>query len=699
MWHHCGRRLLWTLLFASAPALSSAGATYYVDATLGNDGHEGTSVGAAWRTIAKVTGSALVPGDTVLFKRGEQWRENLTVHASGSESQAITFGAYGTGDKPVINGADVVTGWTPAGSNRYSASVPTAPEVVVFGGVMGKRESSLAAVDAARDWYWTGGVLSIYSAESPGGIEASARQYGIGLANKSYVVIRDLTVRYADSAVTLYDSNQVLLDNLSVHDNAGAAGIAIFSSTAGAGTYNTVQHCEVWNTVGSTASLLEENNGNGIFIYGENAEYNTIQQNSVHHNGEEGIVVLTASRNAIRNNTVYQSAQSGIRIGLETATANLVEGNTSYENCQASDDRYGIDLIRVGNDNIVRYNRVYSQYDTLSDPAIPPCPDNGGVKFGTGGIRFDGGNWEGHDHMDSTGNQAYYNVVYNEGWGIESFNFSNIEIYNNVVYGSYVTGIAVDTVSATVSSNNIVKNNAVYTEEGYLVFHLNAINSTFDNNLYYPDAAEAFYLDVFGVGFEAWQSATGQDMASLSAAPLFVDAPGGNFALQAGSPCVDAGADMGLSRDFGGTPVPQGEAVDIGAYELAVPPCEEDTACHVRFAYQVGDNLCLSVPCPVASDSAYQWTKGGVPLEDIGRVQGAAERVLKINGLEMSDSGEYACSYDDGSMAVTSHVAVVIVVAYLPVAGLFGKVLLAFGIALASGAVVHGRSPADRRSV
>ena len=43
------------------------------------------------------------------------------------------------------------------------------------------------------------------------------------------------------------------------------------------------------------------------------------------------------------------------------------------------------------------------------------------------------------------------------------------------------------------------------------------------------------------------------------------------FRLLAASPCIDAGADLGVTIDFAGTPRPQGDAVDIGAFEYPVP--------------------------------------------------------------------------------------------------------------------------------
>lgn len=43
------------------------------------------------------------------------------------------------------------------------------------------------------------------------------------------------------------------------------------------------------------------------------------------------------------------------------------------------------------------------------------------------------------------------------------------------------------------------------------------------------------------------------------------------YRLSAGSPCIDAGINMGVDTDFDGTPRPQGEQVDIGAFEFHFP--------------------------------------------------------------------------------------------------------------------------------
>jgi parallel beta-helix repeat protein len=104
-------------------SITTTGTAYYVDATYGSDSNTGKSTDQAWKTISRVNGSTFQPGDNILFKRGEMWREKLIVPSSGTQGSPIVFGAYGSGAKPVISGADRVSGWTHYGGNIYVADV------------------------------------------------------------------------------------------------------------------------------------------------------------------------------------------------------------------------------------------------------------------------------------------------------------------------------------------------------------------------------------------------------------------------------------------------------------------------------------------------------------------------------------------------------------------------------------------------
>jgi hypothetical protein len=100
-------------------------ATYYVDncVVTGNDANNGTSSSTPWLTIAKVNSSTFSAGDSVLFRRTCTWREQLVVPSSGTTGNPITFGAYGTGARPVINGNYLGSGWVNVGGTNSDTSV------------------------------------------------------------------------------------------------------------------------------------------------------------------------------------------------------------------------------------------------------------------------------------------------------------------------------------------------------------------------------------------------------------------------------------------------------------------------------------------------------------------------------------------------------------------------------------------------
>ncbi len=86
----------------NSPNMSLSGVTgtvYYVSPN-GNDSNSGKSPSAAWKTLAKVSATTFKSGDVILFERGAEFRGKITAKASG-----LTFSAYGTGAKPIINGS------------------------------------------------------------------------------------------------------------------------------------------------------------------------------------------------------------------------------------------------------------------------------------------------------------------------------------------------------------------------------------------------------------------------------------------------------------------------------------------------------------------------------------------------------------------------------------------------------------------
>ena len=130
------------LLVASFPstayaANARAGAvTYYVSYSTGNDGNNGLSQAAAFKSIDKVNALNLQPGDSVLFKCGDTWRgKMLTIVKSGAAGSPITFGSYpaGCANKPILSGAQPISDWTLYGGKIYVAALNAGANAGKFG--------------------------------------------------------------------------------------------------------------------------------------------------------------------------------------------------------------------------------------------------------------------------------------------------------------------------------------------------------------------------------------------------------------------------------------------------------------------------------------------------------------------------------------------------------------------------------------
>ena len=92
--------------------------TYYVSST-GNDANNGTSENSAWQSLIKVNSFTPLPGDRILFKRGDKWTGTINVNASGIAGRPITFGAYGKGANPIITGFKELSSWIDDGGGIY----------------------------------------------------------------------------------------------------------------------------------------------------------------------------------------------------------------------------------------------------------------------------------------------------------------------------------------------------------------------------------------------------------------------------------------------------------------------------------------------------------------------------------------------------------------------------------------------------
>jgi hypothetical protein len=104
------RILVLLALLLNSPAFAT---DYYVK-NGGNDALDGLSDANAWETVTKVRNTSFVPGDRIYFNRGDTWTvagttTTLSLRVNGTAAAPLYVGAYGTGNKPIINANNAVS--------------------------------------------------------------------------------------------------------------------------------------------------------------------------------------------------------------------------------------------------------------------------------------------------------------------------------------------------------------------------------------------------------------------------------------------------------------------------------------------------------------------------------------------------------------------------------------------------------------
>ncbi|TNF70922.1 MAG: right-handed parallel beta-helix repeat-containing protein [Acidobacteria bacterium] len=127
--------LLLGLALAIASATEVSATTYYVSSATGSDSDDGLTPGSAFASIGHINALELEPGDQVLFLCGESWRaQPLVITASGTAGAPIVFSSHPAdcAAKPVLSGAQPISGWALFGANIYRSDLDTGLNAGLF---------------------------------------------------------------------------------------------------------------------------------------------------------------------------------------------------------------------------------------------------------------------------------------------------------------------------------------------------------------------------------------------------------------------------------------------------------------------------------------------------------------------------------------------------------------------------------------
>ena len=309
---------------------------YYVDATLGDDGGDGHYY-EPWQTIGKVNGESFDPGDHILFKRGETFAGNLSPILSGDSSHPITYGAYGVGVRPVIDGSAARAFTISASAARYLRI-----EDIDFSG---STAASLEVVLCNTDnIYW-------YNCTFRDGIGISGTQ-GVGFV--------------AFSTTGGGELHHITLELCDAHHNH-SSGITISSTTGSAGPHDClIKYCTAYN---NGTDLYADH---GIYVrHGCIVEhcltYNNVVGSGIKLNCES---VFDSAFTPIVRYCISYGNHEGITAGNVKA---LIYNNLFYGNINAC-----IEVTVGSSDSLVYYNTFINSVG----PAIALFQINGSLPTG-----------------------------------------------------------------------------------------------------------------------------------------------------------------------------------------------------------------------------------------------------------------------------------------------------------------------------
>lgn len=347
-------------------------------------------------TLSSLSTAMRIEGGTQTYNVGNT--NNVTLGAGG------TVGAGAT-TLPQINGPEVQLQDGPAGATgvNYGLQI-TANNVTVRGmSIVGFGDSGNTATDAHGNIYvnnTTGGVLisqnaigiTATSMANPGTLITYGDNIRIGGGNggDSGTISQNI-IAYSDGNGIGFDTNDNT-DGWTVEyneirgngvSNAARNGIELDQNTAGAA--NTIRY-----------NLIVANNGAGIDLSSNNADNNTITQNTITANGNAtepgGLRDNSGDNNTISLNIIHTNTGPGIEF-LAGSSGNIVSQNRIYSNTQSGievDDGDGTDT----NTNTITQNSIYGNtrigIDLLLNaqngtPASPYYTQNDNVDGDAGG--------------------------------------------------------------------------------------------------------------------------------------------------------------------------------------------------------------------------------------------------------------------------------------------------------------------------
>ena len=339
--------------------------------------------------------------------------------------------------------------------------------------------------------------------------------------------------------------------------------------------------CKVENLIvrGDTTASGVALSTSAVRVYGypyQNASLNNnvLIENCIFENTEFGVRLVDGDDVTINNCEIKNIEEDGIYASdvsnLEISYCNIHDVNLKWYHVgqsQTESPGDGIELV----DDCINYNIHHNTIDRsnsgnkfcFSYSALSPNSINGIFDHNECITPLSGGDGGAAIYIGQGNSQEIcYNTIEGEQPGVINMS-DNLNIYYNI-FKHLPTGIlSLLSTTPTIAENNVFYDVRTHIQGGNLLVKNNIFNFTETGDM----AINLTSPSILDESNNLYSSGAGGNN-SVIGDPMFVDPASGDFHLQNGSPCYDAGLDLGLTVDMDSIPVPQGVLPEIGSYEL-----------------------------------------------------------------------------------------------------------------------------------
>lgn len=362
-------------------------ATNWYFANAGNDVTGNGSIGNPFRTISKCNlitlNNTVAVGDSILFNRGDNFNDTtLLINKSGTSGNPIVYGAYGTGNKPILSSFYTITTWTNMGANIWqSEALPVFSSslyIVLINGstpvgmgrtpntgwatstaVSGTTQFTDNTLSASPDWTGAAAVLRtrrwIIDADSIISFNTSTKQFTLSTSSP-YTLQNGWGYFIQNSLSTLDQQNEWFYDKstnrLTVYSSGAPVNVQVATRNNNVSLPINKNYITFSNLNFSGCNDHNITSGGNIGIQ--------ILNCTINNTGNTGIYINSSTSWLMQDDSILNSLNNGINHGYNTQLTVVrrcyVKNTSLIPGLGRNGDGNGNALIATSKDLLVEYS-------------------------------------------------------------------------------------------------------------------------------------------------------------------------------------------------------------------------------------------------------------------------------------------------------------------------------------------------------